>query len=151
VALALPSSGCHDPARERAAREARDHVRLEAIVNADESLDHALKRADDASRAGDEANAASLLEGDAARASASAIAEAEREPLETPWARARRDALVTVMRERQTSIAPYAQALRSEDLEAKLAAIQTQIALQKKALDVASAALAAPSDLADSG
>ncbi len=59
------------------------------------------------------------------------------------------------MRERQSSIAPYAAALRGEDLEAKLAAVELQIALQRKALDAASAALSAalpvPSELADSG
>jgi hypothetical protein len=118
---------------------------------ADEALDRALKSADDASRAGDEAKAASLLESTAAQASTEAIAEAVREPVETAWARARRDALLAVMRERQSSIAPYAQALRGEDLEAKLAAVEAQLALQKKALDAASAALAPPGGSADSG
>ena len=144
-------SGCHDQAREQAERGARDRGRLEAIVNADETLDRTLKSADDASRAGDEAKAAALLEGDGARASSDAIAEAEREPLETTWARARRDAILAVMRERQTSIPAYARALRGDDLEAKLAAVETQIALQKKALDAASAALATATDLADAG
>jgi hypothetical protein len=147
--------GCHDPAREQAEREARDRVRLESIVTADEALDRALKSADDVSRAGDDAKAAALLEGDGARASSDAVAEAEREPLETPWARARRDAILAVMRERGASIAPYASALRGEDLDAKLAAVETQIALQKKALDAAAAALsppsALPSALADAG
>jgi hypothetical protein len=124
-------------------------------VSADELLDRALKSADDASRANDDGKAAALLEGDGVRASNEAIAEAEREPLETPWGRARRDAILAVMRERQSSIALYAAALRGEDLEAKLAAVELQIALQRKALDAASAALSAalpvPSELADSG
>ncbi len=63
---------------------------------------------------------------------------------DTAWARSRRDALVSVMRERQASLPPYAQALRGEDIEAKLAAVETQIALQKKALDAVAAALAPP-------
>jgi hypothetical protein len=135
---------CRDPEREQAARDERDHVRLLAVVDADQALDRALKTADDASQAGDDAKAAGLLEGVAARAAIDAIAEAEREPFETPWARARRDALVAVMRDRQASIEGYAAAVRGEDLEAKLTAVQAQLALQKRALDVATAAVAPP-------
>ncbi len=141
---------CRDPAREQAERDGRDRARLERIVTADEALDRALKSADDASRAGDEARAATILESGATEASNEAIAEAEREPLETAWAGARRDAILAVMRERRGSIAPYAQALRGEDLDAKLAAIEAQIGLQKRALEAAAAALATP-DLPDPG
>jgi hypothetical protein len=116
-------------------------VRLETIVNADEALDRALKKADDASRAGDDDGAARLLEDVAAQASAEAVREAEGEPLETPAGRARRDAILAVMRERQAAIAPYAKAIRGDDLDAKLSAIETQIALQKRALEAATAAL----------
>jgi hypothetical protein len=147
-ALSILVLACHDPAREAAERDARDHARLERIVSADELFDRALKAADDASRAGDDEKAASLLEGAGARAAAEAIAEAEREPLETPWARTRRDALVAVLRDRGASMPGYAQALRGEDLDAKLAAVQAQVALQQRALDVASAAVAAPGPLA---
>jgi hypothetical protein len=141
---------CHDPAREQAERDARDHARLEGIVAADEALDKALKSADDASHAGEDQRAADLLEGDAVRASEEALAEAQREQLETPWGRARRDAIVEVIRERRASIAPYAQALRGEDLDAKLTAVVAQLALQKKALEAVSAALAPPG-LIDAG
>jgi hypothetical protein len=134
---------CHDssPAREEAAREARDRVRLETIINADEALDRALKKADDVSRAGNDEEAARLLEEIAAPASAEAVREAEQEPLETAGGRLRRDAILAVMRERQAAIGPYAKAIRGEDLDAKLSAIETQIALQKKALEAATAAL----------
>jgi hypothetical protein len=144
VAGSLALLACHDAAREEAEREARDRTRLETILNADEALDRALKSADDVSRAGNDEKAAALLEGEATRASAIAVAEAEREPLETQWGRARRDAILAVMRERQAAIAPYAKAIRGEDLDAKLSAVETQIALQKKALDVATAALSGP-------
>jgi hypothetical protein len=120
-------------------------------VTADEALDRAMKSADDASRAGDEEKAAGLLDDAAVHASESAIAEAERAPLETAWARARRDTVLAVMRERRASIAPYAAALRGEDLDAKLAAIEAQITLQKKALEAATLALAAPGEVPDSG
>ncbi len=111
-------------------------------MRADEAFDLALKGADNAGRGGDDAKAASLLEGDVAREAAAALAKAEHEPLETSWARGRREALVAVMRERSASLGPYARALRGEDLDAKLAAVQAQITLQKKAIEAASAALA---------
>lgn len=142
--------GCHDPSREQVERDARDRVRLESIVESDEALDRALKSADDASRAGDDLKAASLLDENAAQASSAAVAEAERQPLETPWGRARRDAILAVMRERRASITAYAQALRGDDIEAKLAAIETQIALQKKAAEAAATALS-PAGVADGG
>jgi hypothetical protein len=148
---ALLGLGCHDTGREQAERDARDHARLEAIVAADEEMDRALKRADDASRAGDDAKAAALLEDEGARAAAEAFDEAEREPLETTWARSRRDAVLDLIRDRRASIQGYAEALRGEDLDAKLTAIKVQIALQKKALDVVAAALAAPGPLPDAG
>jgi hypothetical protein len=140
---AVAGGACHDsaPAREEAARETRDRVRLETIVNADEALDRALKKADDVSRAGDDEEAARLLENIAAPASAEAIAEAEGELLETAPGRARRDAILAVMRERQAAIGTYAKAIRGDDLDAKLSAIETQIALQKRALEAATAAL----------
>ena len=153
------AAGCHNPARELAERDARDQARLAAIVEADQVLDRAFKAADDASRSGQDAKAADLLEGEVVHAAADAVTEAEREPLESAWARARRDALVQVLRDRQASIAEYAQATRGEDLEAKLAAVEKQIQLQKRALAAAARALAPPGNdatensavLADSG
>ena len=124
---------------------------MESIVTADEAVDLLLKSADDAARAGDDAKAAALLEEDGVRVAAEAVAEAEREPLETPWGRSRRDALLELMRSRRASIPGYAQALRGEDLDAKLTALQVQIALQKRAMDVVSAALSAPGPLSDAG
>jgi len=124
---------------------------LERIVSADEAVDRVLKSADDAARAGDDAKAAALLEEDGARVAEEAVAEVEREPLETPWGRSRRDALLELVRARRASIPSYAQALRGEDLDAKLTALQVQIELQKKAMGVVSAALSAPGPLADAG
>ena len=119
-----------------------DHAQLVRIVQADERLDRALKAADDASRAGDDAKGAALLEGDATRAASEAIALGEQAPLATTWGRARREALLSVIHERAASIPSYADAMRGEDLEAKLAVVTLQIDLQKRALDAAAAALA---------
>jgi hypothetical protein len=144
LAAALGSSGCRDRAQEQSERDARDHARLVAMVDADEALDRALKAADDASRAGDDLAAAALLEGDAQRAADAALAAIEHEPMETPWGRARQQALGAVVRDRRTSIASYAAATRGEDLDAKLAAVQQQVSLQQRALDAVASALAPP-------
>jgi hypothetical protein len=144
VAAVSCFASCRDPVRERAERDARDLARLGAIVEADQALDRALKGADDRSRAGEDAKAIEILERDATRAAAEALVEAEREPLETDWAGARREALTAVMRDRQASIAAYAGALRHEDLEPRLDATLAQLRLQRRALDVATWALAPP-------
>jgi hypothetical protein len=150
LAAAAPLAACHDPVREQAERDDRDHARLAAIVQADAALDRVLKSADDASHAGDDAKAADILEGDATHAATDAVAqaEAEREAMETPWGRARRDALAAVLRERQAAIAPYAAAARGDDLDAKLATVIQQLELQKKAVAAATAALAPPGSAA---
>jgi hypothetical protein len=135
-------AACHDPAKEAADREARDHARLATLVAADEALDRALKAADDASRAGDDAKGAEILEGPAAQAADEAVAACEQATVETAWGTARRDGLLAVVRERRASIPSYAQAMRGDALDAKLAAITLQIDLQKQAIEAATAALA---------
>jgi hypothetical protein len=135
-------AACHDPAKEAAARDDRDHARLAALVAADEALDRALKAADDASRAGNDAKGAELLEGPATQAAEEAVAACEHAALETPWGAARREALLAVVRERRASIASYAQAMKGDDLDAKLATITLQVELQKQAIQAATAALA---------
>jgi hypothetical protein len=130
----------------------RDRARLEAIVTADATFDRAMKTADDAERAGDDARAAAILTGDAAKAADDAITAAGREPLETPWAAARRDSLVAVLKARKDTLPKYAAALKGDDLAAKLTAVQTQLELQKWAMDAAQAALApAPAGAPDAG
>jgi hypothetical protein len=143
LALALVGlAACNDPAKEAAARDARDHARLATLVAADEALDRALKTADDASRAGDDAKGAAILEGPATQAADEAVAECEHATVETPWGAARRDALLAVVRERRASIDSYAQAMKGDDLDAKLVTITLQVELQKQAIQAATAALA---------
>jgi hypothetical protein len=133
-------------------RDDEDHTRLAKIVLADEAFDHTLKAAEDAARAGDDARGASILETNATRAASDAVLEGEHAQMETPWGRARRDALLSVMRERQASIPPYAEAMRGDNLDSKLLVVTLQIDLQKRALEVTSAALApTPSPGADAG
>jgi hypothetical protein len=135
-------AACHDPAKEAAERETRDHARLASLVAADEALDRALKAADDASRAGNDAKGAEILEGPATQAADEAVTACTQATVETPWGTARRDGLLAVVRERRASIPSYAQAMKGDALDAKLAAITLQIDLQKQAIEAATAALA---------
>ncbi len=150
LALAVALVGCRDATKPAPTREDSDHTQLAKIVLADEAFDHALKAAEDASHAGDDAKGASILETDATRAADQAVLEGEHAQLETPWARARRDALMSVMQERRASIPSYAEAMRGDNLEAKLLVLTLQIDLQKRALEVATAALA-PTPTGDAG
>jgi hypothetical protein len=114
------------------------------VVAADQAFDRAMKAADDAERAGDDAKAASLLEGDATKAADAAIAAAEAATFETDWAAGRRDSLAAVLHARRDAIGAYAKALKGDDVNAKLTAVTTQLALQKWAMDAAEAAMAPP-------
>jgi hypothetical protein len=146
LALAiLGLGGCRDRPRDDAASAQRDRARLEQIVAADARIDRALKEADDASHAGDDARAALVLEKTALPAADEAIAEATHDTVETPWGRARREELLALLADRRTEIPRYAAALRGTDLDAKLAAVEAQLALQKRALQTATAVMAGPS------
>jgi hypothetical protein len=158
LALVLACAACSKsappppPAATTEDSASRDRAKLESIVAADAAFDRAMKTADDAERGGDDTKAAGLLTGAATKAADAAITAATSAALETPWAAARRDSLVAVLRARKDTLPKYAAALRGEDIEAKLAAVQTQLELQKWALDAAQAALApAPADAPDGG
>ena len=142
IALLVALSACRDHAREDAENAAaRDRALLAHIVDLDAHLDRAMKEADDASRAGDDERAAAILETNALPGVASAIAETEAHPPETAWGRAREQAMLDVLRARREEIPRYVEALRGTDLDAKLAAVEAQLALQKRAIHAATSAL----------
>jgi hypothetical protein len=51
-----------------------------------------------------------------------------------------------VLKDRRDAIPSYVSALRGEDLDAKLAAVEAQLTLQRRAIQAATAALAGPED-----
>lgn len=145
LALAVLLAACTKSAPpEPAARPKDDEGAVRAILAADQKLDRALKEADDESAKGHDAAAADALEKKASPAADEAIAVAEAQSMRSAWGREQKDALLSSLRERKAEIPRYASALRGEDLEAKLAAVQKQVALEKKAMDVARAASATP-------
>jgi hypothetical protein len=128
---------CKDPAREAAEAKARDREALKAVVLADSELDRTLKRVDDLSAKGDDTAAALFLEKDAAGQADRAFATATAASVTTEWGKARRDEWLAILRDRRAEIPRYLAALRSNDLEAKLAAVEAQAALQRRALAAA--------------
>jgi hypothetical protein len=146
IALACLGAACRDRAREEAAQRARDQGTLAQLVAMDQRLDRALKEADDASRAGEDAKAASILETSAVPAAEAAIAETSAKLPETPSAQERQRELLAVLKDRRAEIPRYVEALRGTDLDAKLAAVEAQLALQKRAMQAATTALSWPGD-----
>ncbi len=113
---------------------ASDARALTVAIAADEEVDRALKAADELS---DDAAAASLLESRAIPAAERAVAAARGLAPESPWGKATREALISLASDRRNEIPRYAAALRSGEPSARLAALQQQIAIEKRALALA--------------
>jgi hypothetical protein len=124
-----------------------DRATIDRIVVADQKLDRALKEADDvASRrekdgapSGNEAEAASLLERNALPAASDALTLASTSAVTTPWADERKRVLVSILQDTKEEIPRYAAALRGTDIDAKLAAIQAEVALEKRTIEAVTA------------
>jgi hypothetical protein len=121
-----------------------DEPKIRAILDADKALDRALKEADDESAKGNDTHAAELLDNKATPAADDAIKVAEAQTCQTPWGNDQKNALLGVLHERHDAIPVYAKALRGDDLDAKLSAVEKQIDIEKRAIDVAQKASQTP-------
>lgn len=135
---------CKSAAPPEPAAPKDDEPAIRAILSADQKLDRALKEADDEAAKGRDEAAAQALEKKALPAADEAIAIAEAQSVKSGWGQTQKTALLGSLRERKAEIPIYAAALRGDDLEAKLAAVEKQVSLEKKALDVARAASTPP-------
>ncbi len=138
TALALACSRAPDRGPDDA-----DRARLGALLAADAKVDAFLGEADRLDRAGRGAEAASLVEGDAARAVTEARGLLGRTTVETPWGRARREDLDKLLVDRAAAMPGYAAALRGGGPRAKVDALVAQAAHEKRALAIAAAVRAA--------
>jgi hypothetical protein len=84
-------------------------------------------------------DAARLVDEDAIPAADRALDVAKKAQPESAWGRARKDDLVGAMTDRRDELPRYAAALRAQDLEAQLASVQKQIAIEKRAMSAADA------------
>jgi hypothetical protein len=118
--------------------EQADRAALGRVVDADALLDQELQRADGLSKRGDSAGAAEVLE-KAVPLADRACAAASASRVSTPWGAAHRDEWIRLSNERKGELTRYAGALRSGDPEALLAALEAQLALQRRTADAARA------------
>ena len=140
---ALASVACDDkPSFE--VELARDRAALDRIVESDLELDRALKRADDLSAKGDDAAAANALDKFALPRATAAAAQARAAIVTTPWAKDRVAEWLAIAVDREKEIPIYAAALRGDDMAAKLAALEAQTSIQKRAMRAATAVKAGP-------
>jgi hypothetical protein len=140
LAGALAGLTCHtapSPPTEDEQR-AHDATELTTALSADETLDRALKEADDTSTKGDDSKAAELLETKALPDADDALAKAQAARVESAWGKDKKDRLVALLQDRKTEVPKYAAALRSGDPEARVAVLQKQIEQEKRALDLTS-------------
>ena len=128
---------------------AKDRAALDRIVAADLDLDRALKRADDLSAKGDDAAAADALEKLALPRATAALGAARAAIVTSAWAKERHAEWLAIAADREREIPRYAAALRGDDMAAKLAALEEQAAIQKRAMGAALAVKAGPDGGAD--
>ncbi len=112
---------------------AHDRIELNRAIEADKTLDRALKDADDKSRAGRDDDAADILKRTASPAADEALKAANAVDAKTAWGHKEKDALVKLARDRKDEVGRYESALRGTDLDAKLAAVQKQLEIEQRA------------------
>jgi hypothetical protein len=138
------AAACKDPAREEAMRLERDRRQLDAMVAAHVEIEKALMNVAEAEKAHDDDRAASLVETTVLPKTDSVIAMAKSADLGTTWGRGRRDDLLAAMQDQRDELPRFVAALRSHDLELKVATMVTQLKIESHAQDVAQSIWAGP-------
>lgn len=119
---------------DEATLRAEDKRELERIVAIDVRASQAMRDADDATRVGDAGAAASAVSGRALPAVDEALRTAQAAAMKSEWGKAKRDELVGIFRDRKAEMPKYEEAVKGNDPEKMLAAIQAQAAIERRAL-----------------
>jgi len=117
-----------------------DEPKIRAILDADEKVDRALREADEA----DPARGADVIDTKATPAADEAIAIANAQSPVTDWGKSQKEALLGLLRDRRSAMPEYAKSLRTGDLDVKLAALEKQRDLEKRAMEVTARARNTP-------
>ncbi len=145
--LLAAAAGCsrrEEPAPPAAPTLAQDRASLDGIVSADVAIEKLLKQADDLTAHGSDDEAIAVLEKQALPAIDLAITQARNAAIAGSWGIARRDEWVALFADRRIETVRYAAAIRSGELEGRIAAMQAQAALTRRAMAVAKAVQAGP-------
>ena len=96
--------------------------------------------ADDAVAKGDAAKALALLESDAKPAidEGLRLADSSAVTIKTEWGKGKRDQIKKVLVDRKSELPRYTEAVKSNDAEKLLSAIEAQAAIERRALTAAS-------------
>ena len=143
VLLAISASACSkqapEPRPDEATLRAEDKRTLEGIVAVDVRASQAMRDADDATRVGDAGAASLAVTSRAEPAVDEALRAAEGATMKSEWGKAKRDELVAILHDRKAEMPKYDEAVKSNDPEKMLSAIQAQAAIERRALATVSA------------
>lgn len=136
--FAVLGVACTKPEPDPATLRAGDKSELERLIALDVKASQAMRAADDVSV--NDAGAASDVLAKRARPSIDlALSSAEAASMKTDWGRAKKDALVAVLRDRKTELPKYEEAIKGNDPDKMLAAITAQADIERRALAVVAA------------
>ncbi len=139
VLVLLAACSKQAPVLDEATLRADDKRELEGVVAIDVRASQAMRDADDATRVGDAGAASLAVTSRAAPAVDEALRAADSATIKTAWGKAKRDELAAILRDRKAEMPKYDEAVKSNDPEKMLAAIQAQAAIERRALATVSA------------
>jgi hypothetical protein len=122
------------PVPDEATLRAEDKRTLEDVVAIDVRASHAMRDADEATRVGDAGAASLAVTSRAAPAVDEALHAAEGASMKSEWGKAKREELAAILRDRKAEMPKYDEAVKSNDPEKMLTAIQAQAAIERRAL-----------------
>ncbi len=139
--LAWLSFGCSRPVPDENALREADKRELERLIALDVRASKAMRDADDAAQKADggAAAASERIAKTARPAIETALSSTEAASMKTDWGRAKKEALAAVLRDRKAELPKYEEAIKGDDPEKMLAAIQTQADIERRALAVVAA------------
>lgn len=114
-----------------------DAVALHDVLGADQALESALRDVDSLART-NPTGAAALIDSRAIPLSDQVVARADAVAVHSSWGADRKSEFAAIAHARRDALPGYASALRSADLQAQLGALEAQLELQRRAMDVAS-------------
>jgi hypothetical protein len=122
------------PVPDEATLRAEDRRTLEGVVAIDVRASQAMRDADDATRVGDAGAASLAVTSRAAPAVDEALHAAESATMKSDWGKAKREEMAGILRDRKAEMPKYDEAVKSNDPEKMLTAIQAQAAIERRAL-----------------
>ena len=132
--LVLAACSKQAPVPDEATLRAEDKRALEGVVAIDVRASRAMRDADDATRVWDAGAASLAVTSRAEPAVDEALRAAEGATMKSEWGKAKRDELAAILRDRKAEMPKYDEAVKSNDPEKMLTAIQAQAAIERRAL-----------------